>query len=69
MSEPLDGGDPELHETALVGGDVNVGDQVVVRVGDTVRRPTGPHTDAVDALLRHFQLGRLHRGSAGARPR
>jgi hypothetical protein len=55
MSEALDGGDPALHETALVGGDVNVGDQVVVRVGDTVRRPVGPHSDAVDALLRHFE--------------
>ena len=72
MSEALDGGDPALHETALVGGDVNVGDQVVVRVGDTVRRPVGPHTDAVDALLRHFEavgfdgapraLGRDERG-------
>ena len=29
-----------------VGGDVNVGENVVVRVGDTVRRPVGPHTDA-----------------------
>jgi hypothetical protein len=55
MSEALDGGDPALHETALVGGDVNVGDQVVVRVGATVRRPVGPHSDAVDALLRHFE--------------
>ena len=72
MSEQLDGGDLALHETALVGGDVNVGDQVVVRVGDTVRRPAGPHADAVDALLRHFErvgfdgaplpLGRDHRG-------
>jgi hypothetical protein len=55
MSEPLDGGALELHETALAGGDVNVGDQVVVRVGDTVRRPVGPHSDAVDTLLRHFE--------------
>lgn len=54
--EGCDGGDdPALHETALVGGDVNVGDRAVVRIGDTVRRPTGPHTDAVDALLRHFE--------------
>ena len=30
----------------LVGGDVNVGENVVVRVGDTVRRPVGPHTEA-----------------------
>lgn len=27
----------------------------VVRVGDTVRRPVGPHTEAVDALLLHLQ--------------
>jgi hypothetical protein len=52
---PLDGGDLALHETALAGGDVNVGENVVVRVGDTVRRPVGPHTEAVDALLRHFE--------------
>jgi hypothetical protein len=52
---PLDGGDHALHETALVGGDVNVGENVVVRVGDTVRRPVGPHTAYVHALLRHFE--------------
>jgi hypothetical protein len=72
MSEALDGGGRALHETALVGGDVNVGDQVVVRVGDTVRRPVGPQTEAVDALLHHFEavgfegapkpLGRDERG-------
>ena len=56
MSEiPLDGGDAALHETALVGGDVNVGENVVVRVGDTVRRPVGPHTAYAHALLRHFE--------------
>lgn len=56
MSEiALDGGDPALHETALVGGDVNVGENVVVRVGDTVRRPVGPHTEYAHALLRHFE--------------
>ena len=38
-----------------MGGDVNVGENVVVRVGDTVRRPTGAHTPAVHALLRHFE--------------
>ncbi|MGK5740929.1 phosphotransferase [Micromonospora sp. URMC 103] len=32
-------------------GNVTTG---VVRVGDTVRRPAGPWTDAVDALLRHL---------------
>jgi hypothetical protein len=72
MSGALDGGDAALHESALVGGDVNVGDQVVVRVGDTVRRPVGAHSEAVDALLRHFEavgfdgapraLGRDERG-------
>ena len=38
---------------ALVGGMANVGK--VVRVGDTVRRPIGPHSDAVHALLRHLE--------------
>jgi len=66
VSEPLDGGDRALHETALVGGDVNVGVQVVVRVGDTVRRPVGPHTEAVDALLRHFEAVGFD-GAAGTR--
>ncbi len=42
-------------ELPLVGGDVNVGEHVVVRVGDTVRRQVGPHTPAVHALLRHFE--------------
>jgi len=39
-------------EVALVGGMANVGK--VVRIGDTVRRPIGPHSDAVHALLRHL---------------
>jgi hypothetical protein len=39
-------------ETPLEGGTVN-GD--VVRVGDTVRRNTGPWTPAVHALLRHLE--------------
>ena len=43
------------EEIPLVGGDVNVGENVVVRVGDTVRRRVGPHTRAVHALLRHFE--------------
>jgi Ser/Thr protein kinase RdoA (MazF antagonist) len=42
-------------EVPLAGGDVNVGENVVVRVGDTVRRPAGPHTPAVHALLRHLE--------------
>lgn len=39
-------------EQALAGGWLTAG---VVRVGDTVRRPTGPHTPAVHALLRHLE--------------
>ncbi|SOD63580.1 Phosphotransferase enzyme family protein [Streptomyces zhaozhouensis] len=38
-------------ETPLTGGNVNAG---VVRVGDTVRRPAGPWTPAVHALLAHL---------------
>jgi hypothetical protein len=39
-------------ETPLAGGDVTVG---VVRVGDTVRRPVGPHSPLVHALLTHLE--------------
>jgi hypothetical protein len=35
----------------LGGGGLNV----VVRIGETVRRPTGPWTEAVHALLRHLE--------------
>jgi Ser/Thr protein kinase RdoA (MazF antagonist) len=42
---------PSDGETPLVG---NVTDGVV-RVGDTVRRPVGPWTESVDALLRHLR--------------
>jgi hypothetical protein len=38
-------------EEPLSGGNVSQG---VVRVGDTVRRPAGPHTPAVHALLSHL---------------
>jgi hypothetical protein len=38
-------------ETPLDGGNMNNG---VVRVGDTVRRPAGPWTPAVHALLTHL---------------
>ena len=38
-------------EEPLPGGNVSTG---VVRVGDTVRRPAGPHTAAVHALLSHL---------------
>ena len=40
-----------MSETVLEGGDVNV----VVRIGDTVRRPTGEWSSSVHALLRHFE--------------
>jgi Phosphotransferase enzyme family len=40
-----------VRETVLEGGDVNV----VVRVGDTVRRPRGEWSPAVHALLLHFE--------------
>jgi hypothetical protein len=40
-------------EIPLAGGDVTVG---VVRVGDTVRRPVGPHSPLVHALLAHLEL-------------
>ena len=40
-----------MNEELLAGGDVNV----VVRVGDTVRRPTGPWSPAAQALLHHFE--------------
>ena len=44
-----------VEEIPLLGGDVTVG---VVRVGDTVRRPLGPHSPLVHALLRHLaQVG------------
>jgi aminoglycoside phosphotransferase (APT) family kinase protein len=39
-------------ETTLAGGDVTDG---VVRVGDTVRRPVGPHSRLVHALLEHLE--------------
>ncbi|HEY5016934.1 MAG TPA: phosphotransferase [Streptosporangiaceae bacterium] len=39
-------------ETPLAGGDVTEG---VVRVGDTVRRPLGPHSPLVHALLAHLE--------------
>ena len=40
-----------MSETVLEGGDLNV----VVRVGDTVRRPQGEWSPAVHALLLHFE--------------
>lgn len=44
-----------MTEIPLEGGDVNVGENVVVRVGDTVRRPLSDRVDAVHALLHHFE--------------
>jgi hypothetical protein len=43
---------PDGPEVALPAGDVTVG---VVRVGDTVRRPHQPTSEAVAAYLRHLQ--------------
>lgn len=40
-----------MTEQVLHGGDLNL----VVRVGDAVRRPTGPWSPAVHALLLHFE--------------
>ncbi|WP_329066910.1 phosphotransferase [Amycolatopsis sp. NBC_01480] len=40
------------EEIPLAGGNMNTG---VVRVGDTVRRPAGPWTPAVHALLKHLR--------------
>jgi hypothetical protein len=46
-------------EVPLLGGDVSVG---VVRVGDTVRRPLGPNSAVIHAVLEHLE----HVGFAGA---
>ena len=40
------------EEVPLLGGDVTEG---VVRVGDTVRRPLGPHSLLVHGVLRHLE--------------
>jgi hypothetical protein len=45
-------GAPGQAEIPLPGGDVTEG---VVRVGDTVRRPVGPHSPLVHALLGHLE--------------
>jgi Ser/Thr protein kinase RdoA (MazF antagonist) len=55
MSSPFQVADGPLH-----GGTANHGR--VVKVGDTVQRPRGPHTPAVHALLDHL----ARRGFAGA---
>ncbi len=43
--------DHTIEEEALVGGNVGT---AVVQVGDTVRRPSGPWSRSVDALLHHL---------------
>jgi len=45
-------GKADEAEIPLAGGDVTEG---VVRVGDTVRRPVGPHSPLVHALLAHLE--------------
>ena len=40
------------EEVALTGGRITQG---VTRIGDSVRRPTGPHTPFVHSLLRHLE--------------
>jgi len=53
VSMPSPGeGHPELPEEPLLGGRITPG---VVRVGETVRRPTGPHSPFVHALFRHLE--------------
>jgi ribosomal protein S18 acetylase RimI-like enzyme len=42
----------EDAEIPLLGGDVTEG---VVRVGETVRRPAGPYSDAINSYLRHLE--------------
>jgi hypothetical protein len=54
-------GHAEDAEEPLPGGNVSTG---VVRVGDTVRRPAGPHTPAVHALLSY-----LHKAGFEGAPR
>jgi Ser/Thr protein kinase RdoA (MazF antagonist) len=46
-----------LEEIPLAGGNVSAG---VVRVGATVRRPAGPWTPAVHALLAHLHEAGFH---------
>jgi hypothetical protein len=50
-------------EIPLTGGDVTEG---VVRLGDTVRRPVGPHSPLVHALLAHLEGAPRFLGIDGA---
>jgi len=43
---------PGLPEIPLLGGDVSEG---LVKVGDTVRRPLGPNSAVIHAVLQHLQ--------------
>lgn len=53
LRAPYDDDDPTpQQEIPLLGGDVTEG---VVRVGDTVRRPTVPNADLIHALLLHLE--------------
>jgi len=45
-------GEADQAEIPLAGGDVTEG---LVRVGNTVRRPVGPHSPLVHALLAHLE--------------
>ena len=58
-----------MSEAPLAGGDVNVGENVVVRVDDTVRRPPSDRAPAVHALLRHFDAVGLPTRDRGGRLR
>ena len=49
-------GSMDAREEALTGGRITEG---IVRVGDTVRRPTGPHTPFVHSLLPHLEAVRF----------
>ena len=46
------GGEMPAQEIPMPGGSMTPG---VVRIGDTIRRPVGPWTPAVHALLRHLE--------------
>ncbi|MFB8227846.1 phosphotransferase [Cellulosimicrobium sp. NPDC055967] len=50
--------DADGVEVPLLGGDVSDG---IVRRGDTVRRPRGPHSPAVEAYLLHLERAGFER--------
>src|SRR4051794_31907272 len=53
QNDAVDDPRPRPTEVELAGGTSNHG--LVVRVGDTVRRPKSPASAAVHALLRHLE--------------